>query len=142
MNLARIGFVDGLNRDKFDFAPGGNERDERLRLDFKTIRFELETRPGVQIHQSESTLRVRQWKPDELGEPPAHPSVHAAPEPGHQLRLAHAVADDEGGTSDCRAIKQRRNVFRRVLAVAIQSQYPGKAQAKGVLPAGPQCRRG
>ena len=64
----------------------------------------------------------------------AHPAVHKAAEPGHLSGVKHAIADDQRGGLLFRALEEKRNIIRRMLAIAIEGEGPVEPELARVLP--------
>ena len=136
MNLAWVGFVDGLDGNECDLAPGGQEGDEHFRFDLESVGGKAEPRQGVEVHKPESALGIRQRGADETRQPPGHPTVHLTPQPRHAFRMVHAVADQHGRTRFFGCGKESGYVFGRVLAITVQSHCPDKTLFAGLSPPG------
>ena len=93
-------------------------------FDLEVFRVQRQRRPGSQMDKPEAGLGVGQRPPRALRKFPAHPPVHLPTQPGHFMRLIHAVADHQQRPGLFGATQQRGQIFRRVLAVAIERHRP------------------
>jgi hypothetical protein len=80
------------------------------------------------VNEPKTALRVRQGPAGQPRQLAAHPSVHLPAQPGNFPRIVHAVADHQTGSGSFGAPKQRRQILRRVLAVAVERHRPFATQ--------------
>ena len=99
---------------------------QHFRFHFKPPGPQGQGGPSRQMNYPKPRLSVRQKSAGAPRNDPAHCPVHPAPQPRQFPRLAHAVADDHFRARSPGAPQQRRQIFWRVLSVAIQRHRPLK----------------
>jgi len=140
MHFARAGFVNGLDGYEPGFLPGGKERDEHFGLDFKMVHLQRQSQQGFHARQSKAALRIRQPLSGQSGKPARHPAICLPAQPRHCPAIFHAVADDERGVGFFGTGKKFGDIIRRVLAVAVEHQYPRETAFGCPLPTCAQRR--
>src|SRR5215469_745069 len=76
------------------------------------------------MDKPESRLGVRKTAASATRKFFAHPAIHLASYPWHGIGLLHSVADDERSAGFFRADQKRRQIERRMLAIAIERHGP------------------
>jgi len=118
--------ADDPDRHERDRVRRRQKRHQRFGFHFKMFRLERQGRPGCQVDEPETALRVGQGTARAPGELAAHPAVHLSAQPGNGARIGHPVADNQQRPGLPGALKKSRHVIRRMLAVAVQREGPGK----------------
>src|SRR5262249_886926 len=95
-------------------------------------------RPGLQVHQTKTALRIGQELSGGYREPAAHPTVYASAQPGHSAGIAHPIPDHQMRGRVGHTGKEQRNVLGRMLAVPIESKRPIKIVVASPTPTGLQ----
>jgi hypothetical protein len=127
MNAAASTAVNDTDRNELHPPPRREEGHQRFRFNLEAFRFERQGRPCLQVDEPEAGLGVGQGLSGALRNFPAHPPVHLSPQPRHGVRVVHAVADHQQGAGLFGASQQRGQIFRRMLAVAVERHGPFKA---------------
>ena len=125
LDFASFAAIDHPHRNELDPLSGRDEFAKQFRFNLEMVGVQVDLRPDIQAHQPKAALCVGQPSAGQTGYPPAHPTVHSAPQPRHFRGIDHAIADDQRRSGSFRTPQKRRNVRRGVLAVAIQGQCPG-----------------
>ena len=127
MNMAAPAPADDADGHERDRMRRCQERHQRFGFHFKMFRLERQGRPGCQVNEPETALRVGQGTARAPGELTAHPAVHLPAQPGNGACVGHPVADYQQRPGLPGAFKKSRHVIRRVLAIAVQREGPLKA---------------
>ena len=138
MDVAFSTAANHTDRNELDPLPCCEEGHQRFRFNLETLRFERQGRPSFQMNEPEAALRIGQMPSRALRKFAAHPPVHPPAQPGNFPRLMHAVADHEQSPGSFGAPKQRRQILRRVLAIAVQGHRPFKALFQRQRQTGPE----
>ena len=126
MDVTAAATVNDLDGNKCDRMFRRKKGHQHLGFNFKMFRVQRQRRPGSQMNEPEAALRVGQMPSRALRKFLAHPLVHPPPQPRNFPRIIHAVADHQQRAGLFRASQQCGQIFRRVLAVAVERHGPFK----------------
>jgi hypothetical protein len=79
------------------------------------------------MDHAKAALRVGNFLPAEQADLPAHVAINGAAQMGHVADIVHPRADEELGASRSRHLQEKNNLFRQMLAIAIENHYVSEA---------------
>jgi hypothetical protein len=127
MNMAAPAPADNLDRYKRDRMLRRKECHQHFGFDLEVFRFERQGRPGSQVDEPKTTLRVGQVFARAPRQLAAHPAVHLPAQPGNGARVVHAVAHDQQRPGLFGALQKGGHVIRRMLTITVKREGPFKA---------------
>ena len=119
--MRRVIEVDHTDGGVSDSTAGLGHLDEDLHLNFIAPAAQFDFGKFVDSKQPKSTLAVLDFASDKGRCQPAADGVGVIPRAGHQIAREGARADDQIGIGLFRHAQHRRNVLRKMLTIAIQS---------------------
>ena len=138
MNTTAPPLAEDLDGHKGDRMPLRKEGHEHFGFDLEALGFERQTGPSLELQQPKTALRIKELSAGALRELAAHPRVHLSAQPGHCLRVLHAVADNQQCPGLDGAMQKGRYVAGRVLAIAVKGEGPFIALLPCLREAGPE----
>ena len=138
MNVTASTAANDPDRNELHPPPRREESHQRFRFNLEAFRLERQGRPGFQVNEPQSGLRVGKSPPRALRKFPAHPPVHQPSQPRHGVRVVHAVANHQPRAGLFGASQQRGQILRRVLAVAVERRGPFKTLLECLRQTGPE----